>query len=117
MALSFSLSNAVSYTDAQIDANVTKKRSGVYVLGPKADGGGVGVKYVGRSDDDLAGRLKNHELKSKHSHFVFAYASNADDAFKKECELYHEWPQSLSSQIHPARPKNSNVQCPKGCKT
>lgn len=116
MALSFTLSNAIALNDTAIDNAITKKSPGVYVLGPANAQGGVTVKYAGRSDDDLAGRLKGHELKSKHTHFVACYAANADAAYRMECEMFHEWPQALSGQIHPARPKNSSVQCPKGCK-
>jgi hypothetical protein len=111
--LSFSLTNAISLTTASIDANITRKNPGVYVLGPSDPRGGVTVNYVGRSDTDLAARLKTHV--GKYTHFVFATATSASDAFVKECEMYHEW-SPTANEAHPARPENSLTKCPR-CRT
>jgi len=105
-------SYAAPFNDGGIGSAVTSFSPGVYVLGSPHPSGGVTVGYVGRADTDLANRLKNHELRGRYSHFVFAYAVSADDAYKKECEMYHEWIGHLGGQIHPAKPERSSIRCP-----
>jgi hypothetical protein len=78
-------------------------------LGPAAQGGGVTVKYVGRSDVDLNHRLKQHI--GKQTHFVFAYMSSPMAAFAAECELYHHF-NPAGNDVHPARPQNTSWKCP-----
>lgn len=111
MALSFKLSDPIALTAQAIGASVSKVSPGVYVLGPRDQRGGVTVSYVGRSDTDLAGRLKQHAGTSGHSHCVCSYATSAADAYAKECEMYHEWQAYLPGQIHPAAPQGSNARC------
>jgi hypothetical protein len=53
---------------------VTRTSAGVYVLGSPHQNGGVTVGYVGRSDVDLAGRLKQHV--GRYTHFVYAYCGS-----------------------------------------
>lgn len=102
-----------SLTADRIDAVVTKKQAGDYVLGPfNGDGKKVIVYYAGRSDADLPGRLK--QWVGKYKAFAYYYASSPMDAFKVECELYHDF-NPRDNSVHPARPSGSNWKCPR-CK-
>jgi len=98
-----------------IDAEVTQTSPGNYALGRKDKKGTFRVGYVGRSDDDVNGRLKYWIGETKRPLFMFSYATSAKAAFEKECNNYHDFdpPDNTS---HPARPRNSNWKCPK-CKT
>jgi hypothetical protein len=113
MALSFTLVGPVPLNAQSIGSNILPGMPGVYVLGEPHQQGGVAVRYVGRSDEDLAGRLKQQT--GYYSHFVYDYAASAHDAFIKECEMYHEWQHLIPGQIHPARPQGSWSTCPWGC--
>jgi hypothetical protein len=96
-------------TSTGINNNVTRKSPGAYALG-KTENGTFYVHYVGRSDDDVAGRLTQHVPKW-HPHFKFGYYSSPQAAFEKECRLYHDFtPQE--NEVHPARPRNTNWSCP-----
>lgn len=73
------------------------------------------VKYVGRSDDDLNKRLKEHV--GEYKEFMFSYATSKKETFNKECRNYHDFGGSkkLDNTNHPARPKGKDWECPK-CK-
>lgn len=95
---------------------VTKTSPGVYVL-DKTTKGSFQVNYVGRADTDLNGRLKDW-VGTKYKYFKFDYATSKMDAFKKECELWHNYggPKGkLDNKKHPERPDKTNWKCPK-CK-
>lgn len=109
MALGFDLIGPISLDARSIDNNILSGMPGVYLLGEPHQQGGVAVRYAGRSDEDLAGRLKQQA--GYHSHFVYAYARSTSEAYMMECALYHEWPQDLKGQIHPARPTGSLTRC------
>lgn len=98
-----------SLTSTNIDAHVTKTSPGAYELFASYSGP---VKYVGRSDTDLNGRLK--QWVGKYSHFSFEYCSSPKAAFEKECTLYHHYGGSakLDNTNHPQRPSGSNWKCP-----
>ena len=68
------------------------------------------VQYVGRSDTDVARRLKEH-VNEGYSHFKFSYASSRRAAFIKECQNYHDFNPS-DNDIHPRRPDDANWRCP-----
>ncbi len=72
------------------------------------------VKYVGRSDDDLNGRLR--KWVDKYKRFKYGYFDSPKAAFEKECKIYHDFGEKddLDNDIHPARPENANWKCP-GC--
>jgi hypothetical protein len=113
MALSFELTPFPTAFDELGIVNLINRVSpGVYVLGSPHKDGGVTIGYLGRADKDIADRLTNHELRGRFSHFVFAYADSADEAYRMECEMYHLWQTAVPSQIHPARPKGSYPACP-----
>jgi hypothetical protein len=82
------------------------------------------ARYVGRSDGDVKTEIKLQGLLYKtdsnelplYSHFQYAYAKNADEAYTNECIDYHYYHNGLKNEIHPATPKGSNVKCPvDGC--
>lgn len=97
-------------TGSGVDKEVTKKSAGAYALGNTNDKGAFVVKYVGRSDDDVNARLKQHVPQS-YTQFKYEYYSSAKAAFEKECNLYHDFnpPDNL---IHPDRPDGTNWKCP-----
>lgn len=106
-------------TIAQIDKQVTKTRPGNYALGFIGDNDAFKVRYVGRSDDDVNERLKDHVNEDREfKKFKFLYATSAKVAFEKECVNYHDYVDTgkLKNKYHPARPKGSNWKCPvQGC--
>lgn len=93
-----------------IDRTVAANRIGAYVLGHISGGNVFNITYVGRSDDDLAGRLKQHV--GSYTQFKFGYFSSAVAAFEKECTLYHDF-EPRHNEIHPARPRTGNHRCPR----
>lgn len=99
-----------------IDAIVTRTScAGNYALERRHEKGSFIVNYVGRSDDDVKGRLKYWiERKPYYKRFKFSYASSAMAAFEKECKNYHDFGASekLDNEIHPQRPEGTDWKCP-----
>lgn len=104
------LSGPYSLTSAGIASAVTSTSAGAYALGKTADDGVFHIHYVGRSDDDVAGRLQSHVTKW-YPQFKFGYFSSPKAAFVKECRLYHDF-DPVDNKVHPARPTNANWSCP-----
>jgi len=105
-------------TTENIDAKVTRKEPGNYALSRRIISGKQHVDYVGRSDDDLSGRLHDY-IGGKYTHFWAAYASSSKAAFDKECQNWHDFhgPEGeLDNDIHPRRPDGQSWKCPvDGC--
>jgi hypothetical protein len=97
-----------------IDATATKTGPGAYALGKVDKDGSFIVKYVGRSDTDLDGRL--YDWIGEYTHFKGSYYGSSKAAFEKECQLYHDFGGSkvLDNKVHPAKPANANWNCPVG---
>lgn len=95
-----------------IDEKVTLTSAGNYALGRKNEDGTFLIGYVGRSDDDVNGRLKNWVGKTKSPLFKFSYASSVEEAFEKECNNYHDF-NPPGNTSHPARPEGKDWKCPK----
>ncbi len=95
-----------------IDANIPVTSPGNYALGTVEDGTFY-VSYVGRSDEDLNGRLKAW-LQKRYTSFKFSYAPSSRDAFEKECVNFHDFggTEILDNERHPARPPGSGWTCP-----
>jgi hypothetical protein len=89
-------------TDANVRA-VAKSFPGAYALSREPHPSAFVVNYVGRSDDDLMGRLLCHVGEGRYSHFKCGHAANAEEAFNWECRMYHDFP-GLDNSIHPDRP-------------
>ena len=79
---------------------------GVYALGRMVNP--FVVAYVGRSDDDLNGRLKDH-IKA-YPVFEFEYCSSAKEAYLWECQLYHEY-YPPDDKNHPDMPDGIYLKC------
>lgn len=95
-----------------INENVTRVLPGAYALGPVRNEIFY-VHYTGRSDSDVASRLKKHI--GEHPYFKFDYFLSPKTAFEKECRIWHNFggPEGkLDNEKHPQRPTDSNWQCP-----
>ena len=94
-----------------IDKNVRGVSPGTYLLGRPGDNVFL-ASYVGRSDTDLNGRLKNW-VGSKYSHALYGFFQTAKAAFNKECALFHAFggAAKLDNEVHPARPKGTDWTC------
>ena len=81
---SLNMDGAYDLTNNDISSQVTKTSAGNYALGymkTKEDGGRTFVvEYVGRSDTDVAGRLKQH-VGEKYKKFKYSYATSPKAAF------------------------------------
>ena len=97
----------------KISETVTKTSAGNYALGYVDDEKVFRVKYVGRSDSDVAARLRKH-VGEKYKLFKYSYATSPKAAFEKECRNYHDFGESrlLDNDIHPDRPRGANWKCP-----
>jgi hypothetical protein len=107
------LSGPFTLSKDGIDAAVTKTSPGAYALGQTDQNGTFLISYVGRADDDLNDRLKDHV--GAHPQFKASYFPSAKTAFEKECELYHMFgghEGDLQNRIHPAKPEGSSARCP-----
>lgn len=75
-------------------------------------GDGRSAHYVGRSAADLGREIVNSANRFDGiSHFWYEYCSSEMAAYKRECELYHEYAPALNA-IHPAVPEGTNWRCP-----
>jgi hypothetical protein len=92
----------------EIDNEINRKSPGVYVLDRSHDDGPFHISYVGRSDTDLNARL--HEHGAKYRRFKYEYYPSPEEAFAKECWLYHEF-NPPSTIAHPPRPHGSKWKC------
>ena len=110
--VSTGLKGSYPLTESDINTNVTMASAGAYALGRLKDEAFL-VSYVGRSDDDVNARLKQHV--SDYARFKYRYFPSPKAAFEKECDLYHDF-EPPDNKIHPARPKNSDWTCPR-CST
>ena len=103
------LNGEYALTESGVDTNVTRTSAGAYALGRTEDKTFL-ISYVGRSDDDVNARLKQHV--GDYAKFKYGYFSSAKSAFEKECNLYHDF-DPPDNKIHPDRPNNSNWSCPR----
>jgi hypothetical protein len=96
---------------ATIDQMVPRVAPGAYALGTER-GATFYVACVGRDDDDVAARLKQHV--GSYVHFKYRYMDSAFEAFAKECQLYHDFgPTGLHNIAHPQRAPGSDWVCPR----
>jgi len=83
---------------------------GAYALGTVGNGGSFYIKYIGRADADLKRRLLDHV--GTESMFKYGFFRSVEEAFKKECELYHNF-SPPRNKLHPAAPAGSKLVCPR----
>jgi len=74
--------------EGTIDKEVSNVSAGVYVLGLKK-GKTFYVQFMSRTDVDVKARLK--EYIGRYDRFKFEYSKSPEYAFRKECELYHDF--------------------------
>lgn len=95
-----------------------RKFAGAYALSREDHPDTFIVNYVGRSDDDLLGRLLTHVRVGKYTHFKCGHAENAHKAFEWECRMFHDFGETrlLDNEIHPDRPAGVSallyLKCP-----
>lgn len=111
-SLNLNMNGPFDFNLNEISIQITKNSAGNYALGYQNQEGYFVVKYVGRSDSDVANRLKQH-IGEDYSHFKYSYASSPKAAFEKECENYHDFggDENLVNEIHPRRPDDSYAVC------
>lgn len=97
-----------------IDLHIEPEKIGNYALGWVKDKNTFIINYVGRSDTDLNKRLQDHIGEA--SAFMFSYESSPKEAYKKECQNWHDFdgPKGkLRNKIHPDKPEGKeNCHCP-----
>lgn len=114
---SLDMNGTYDLTTNEISKQVLKTSAGNYALGylEKNENGSNSfvVEYVGRSDTDVSGRLKQH-VGEKYKKFKYSYATSPKAAFEKECKNYHDFGENkvLNNEVHPRRPDNSGWKCP-----
>lgn len=95
---------------SEIDFHVPAVTPGTYILSRE----GNAAHYVGRSDTDLANRLRSH-LSSQYVNFWYQVVTSAMQAYYLECEWYHKY-HPADNQNHPAVPPGAAWKCPvAGC--
>jgi len=107
---SLGLQGPFALNEESIDKTVDQTSPGNYALGDRNQSGTFLVDYVGRSDNNLNGRLKQHV--GENLLFKADYASSPKTAFEKECNNYHDFTPPRNKN-HPARPANSGWSCPR----
>lgn len=103
------LNDPKALTLENVDAAVRGRTPGFYVLGVMGDNKLMTVTYVGRSDDDLASKLKRHA--GNYPAFAFGTAQTAVLAYQGECRLYHALKPS-KNVMHPIRKSGAEWACP-----
>ncbi len=91
-----------------IKAAITESRPGVYVLVSEHSATGE-FEYVGRADQAV-----NEKILAWMNSFgwvYWAYADSAEDAYQKECRLYHQINPGANAR-HPKSPEGSALNCP-----
>jgi hypothetical protein len=93
-----------------VDREVPRHVPGVYVVGYVDPDGWFRIENVGRSDDDLRGALDARIGTA--SHFKFLAMPTADQAFARECQIFHDF-KPPGTRCHPEPPADSDRDCPR----
>jgi hypothetical protein len=104
------LKGAFALTRDSIDQVVLAGLPGNYALGKTKSDGVFYISRIGRSDDDVRGRLGDYL--GQYAEFKFGYAASAAAAYLKECHLYHDF-SPPDNAIHPDCPPGTNLTCPR----
>lgn len=110
---SLDMHGAYDLSLAKIDELVTKISHGNYALGViNQNTHKFVVKYVGRAEEYLNVRLKQHV--GKYPKFKFSYAASPQAAFEKVCRNFHDFggTQKLGNTVHPKPPVHADWKCP-----
>lgn len=101
-------------TNESIDSNVKDKTHGNYALGRLNENGTFIVQYVGRADNGLIRRLKEHTPES-YDYFKYSTCTSEEEAFKEECRNWHDFggeEGKMKNERHPKRPDGETYSCP-----
>lgn len=93
-----------------VNDEVLEGCAGAYAIGYIDNLGRFCITYVGSSQTNLNGRLKDHIGTAQC--FKFRHLPNDRVAFEKECELFHDF-RPRGNFLHPTRPEGSNWTCPR----
>jgi hypothetical protein len=102
------LKGSFPLTAESIDKEVKHIAPGAFALGNLHEGK-FQTLYVGRSDTNLNKTLK--QCLRQTTRFKFELYDDPQDAFNKECELFHFFKPKANTQ-HPQRPAAQNWRCP-----
>jgi hypothetical protein len=111
MAYALDMNGPYQLTEPLVGQWVMPRTKGNYALG-YSKGSTFYVQYVGRSDNDLHGRLLEHL--EKYEEFQYSYARSAQEAYEKECQNYHGCggPEGkLKNDKHPDCPDGTSLTC------
>lgn len=97
-------------TFESITAVLQRSSPGVFALGYKGRDDAFYINYIGRSDHDVRSRLL--ELIGSDVSFKFGLTDTAEEAFIRECELFHAF-RPPANRVHPGRPATFNWACPR----
>ena len=109
-----------SFNSDEINRVVAEGTIGNYALGRTNTDGAFNVLYVGRSVD-VRKRLHEHLTSatddwSEVTQFTFSTASNEVEAYKKECQNWHDFGESNllhDNEYHPTKPDGqTELKCP-----
>ncbi len=109
MTVGSGLRGSFPLTKEAIEKEVRFIAPGVFALGVLNDEGRFQMLFVGRSDTDVRRALKGYIGKA--NRFKFELFDNPEDAFKKECEIYH-FMKPKANTAHPMRPATQDWVCP-----
>jgi len=100
------------YPLSEVYDYVKKTWPGAYILSRD----GEVAHYVGRSDKDVASRIKDSAgTAGDYQYFWFEYASSPMQAYYLECEWYHKYLPPDNTN-HPGAPPGTYWLCPvPGC--
>jgi hypothetical protein len=89
--------------------SVMPNTPGTYCLGSVERNGKFGIYFVGRSDTDIASRLRRHI--GNYRAYTYVLAASALNAFQMECEIFHAL-NPPDNAVHPERAPASKWTCP-----
>lgn len=92
-----------------ICAALPEATPGVFALGYNGRGDVFYINYVGRSDSDVRKSLL--DLIGSDLAFKYGLSSSAEEAFIRECELFHAL-RPPGNRVHPVRAASTNWACP-----
>lgn len=94
--------------DRTIKQMVRKPQPGVFLLHTVQGGQ---PRFLGRDDKDVRDKLLKW-LGRSYRYFQFDYCETPEEAFHRQCELYHQFKQNLDNTRHPERPDGTEWRCP-----
>jgi hypothetical protein len=86
---------------------VLHAQPGVFLLLTVPDGP---PRYLGRDDKDIREKLVKW-LGRSYRYFKFLYCETPQEAFQKQCELYHSHKRTLDNTRHPERSEGTEWRC------